>query len=511
MFNKLAEKFEDHPYKSSFIVGAVLNLAFPPIFFFPALVCIGILIFIINKQDNAFEAFKVGWLFGFGFYLFNLYWITVGVSIYIDKFWWALPFALVVLPIFLAFYKAIVAVFFYYIRNFNYNITSFASIWVILEITRAKLFTGFPWSLMAYSFSFSDIVIQITSIIGSYGLSLIIVWSFGVFCFLLEQRYRKFFVNLVPIAAVWSFIIVFGTGNLDANPTTYTDLKLRLVQPSIKQKDKWSLEEFWNNFYTHKYLSTSNLDKFNPDIIIWPESAVTLEPTYLQVNKALTSVVADSESMLITGGVTNNFRNPNRKRYKVHVSIYAVNEDGNIIFDYHKSHLVPFGEYVPFGLPINKITPGIFSFTPGKPGFVVKIENYDLKIRPLLCYEIIFPDEVRMSNTSADAIFNLTNDAYYGNTSGPYQHFYTARMRAVENGLPLVRVANNGITAIFDSVGRILKRSELNDIGYIDAYLPEKLENATIYSQFGNKYVYLFTLSFIILSLILPRFTKLLK
>ncbi len=494
--DKFLEIFSERPKISAFICGCILNFAFAPYFFFPFLLSLGFFAYLIKRCVNKVEAIKIGWIFGFSFYICNLYWISVGVSVYVAEFWWAIPLALVALPAILAFYMSLIALTSFYVRNKYFYINSFTIIWIIFELLRAHLFTGFPWDIICYSFAFSEDAIQITSLIGPYGLGAIIVFSFSSFSYLLEKNYIKFSMCIIVSIILWTFTLYYGNNRLLHTPTIEYDIKVRLVQPSIKQSDKWSIDMFWENFNQHKALSIENISDSHPDIIIWPEAAVTIQPTYSQVINALRLVLSNTDATLITGGVTDNLSQIDRKKDKLFTSIYALKFTGSLIFEYHKSHLVPFGEYMPLRsiLPINKITPGIIDFYPGKPGFIVGLDDFNLRIRPLLCYEVIFPDEVRMSNKDANIILNLTNDAYYGNTSGPYQHFYMARMRAVENGIPLIRVANNGISAIFDPLGRIIIQTKLNEITYIEGYIPASLKNETLYSSYGNKLVYFYIL-----------------
>lgn len=507
---RFIEILNERPKLFTFISGCALSFAFAPYFFFPLLISLGFFSYFIKQCVSIKEAMKIGWLFGLGFYLCNLYWISIGVSVYIDDFWWAIPFALFALPACLSIYTMLVALVSYSIKTKNFYINSFTCIWIISELLRSYLFTGFSWNIISSSFSFSENAIQITNIIGSYGLGAVVVFSFSSFCLLLERQYLKFLVYAGISAILWSSIFYYGNHRLFNNQTTEYEIKVRLVQPSIKQTDKWTIDMFWSNFNQHKSLSLDNISDSHPDIIIWPEAAITIQPSYTQVFNALRHIVSNTNMTLITGGITDNVSQDNRKKDKLFTSIYAIQDNPNLVFEYHKSHLVPFGEYMPLKsiLPFHKLTPGNIDFYPGKPGFIVSLDNFNLRIRPLLCYEIIFPDEVRMSNKDANVILNLTNDSYYGNTSGPYQHFYMARMRAVENGIPLIRVANNGISAVFDPLGRILIKTKLNDITYIDSYIPASIKNETPYSMYGNRLLYLYMLISLFIEFLLPRMNK---
>jgi apolipoprotein N-acyltransferase len=508
----IVQKLFEHPKILAFILGLLLTTSLAPVFFTPALISFGVLAYLFRKTESYKDAFLIGYFFGFGFYLSGLYWISIGVSVYASEFWWAIPISLFILPAFLSIYTALFGIFAYAATKRNFYILSYTAIWVAFEYTRGYLFTGFPWNLIGYAFSFSDIIIQFASVVGTYGLSCLAVFSFAIFCYLFEKSYLKFFIYLIITLSIWSVVLWEGYVSIKSHHTLKSPIRIRIVQPSIMQSDKWSIEKFWDNFAAHNDLSLKNTDLFRPDIIIWPEAAVTIQPTYLQVYNALKSITSHSDSILITGGVTDNLGNPKRSRDKIYASIYAIDQSGQFIFDYHKSHLVPFGEYVPFQefLPIKKLTPGIIPYTPGDPGFIVYLDELNLRIRPLLCYEIIFPNEVRMSNRKVDIILNLTNDAYYGVSSGPYQHFYMARMRAVENGLPLIRAANNGISAMFDPQGRIVAMTNLNDITNLDIdYFPLKSFKETIYSQNGERFVWIFILSAIFLTFAIPYYKKL--
>jgi apolipoprotein N-acyltransferase len=171
---------------------------------------------------------------------------------------------------------------------------------------------------------------------------------------------------------------------------------------------------------------------------------------------------------------------------KNYVGLYGVTSDGALNLEYHKIHLVPFGEYVPLGknLPIKKLTYGLPDYSSGETAqeFIVK----SLKVTPIVCYEVIFSDEVRQRSLDTDLLVNVAYDTWFGKSSGPYQHYYIARMRAVENGVPLIRSANNGISAIIDPVGRILQKADLDSYTILDGYIPNKLINKTIYGLYSQ-------------------------
>ena len=252
------------------------------------------------------------------------------------------------------------------------------------------------------------------------------------------------------------------------------------MQPSIPQTAKWNPEEFWRNLDLHVDLSKK---PGYPDLIIWSEAALTVPYNIEPVLQTILSVFSNARQVLLTGGVSNN--NKIGDSLELYSSLIGINKSAIKIVEYRKSHLVPFGEYMPLKdfLPLKKITYGLTDYTEGKRESIL-IPNFKLVIWPLICYESIFPYEVKVSNKNVDVIINITNDAWYGNSSGPYQHFEISRMRAVENGLPLLRTGNNGISAFIDPVGRVLLKTKLNDITLLDNFIPEKLLNETLFSQY---------------------------
>ncbi len=201
------------------------------------------------------------------------------------------------------------------------------------------------------------------------------------------------------------------------------------------------------------------------------------------VLKEILSVFANDGQILLTGGVSDNTKTGDD--VELYSSLIGVNSSADKVFEYYKSHLVPFGEYIPLKniLPLKKITHGLMDYTEGKRKSEI-IKKFDLAVWPLICYEAIFPYEVKISNKNIDVIINVTNDTWYGNSSGPYQHFEISRMRAIENGLPMLRVANNGISAFIDPVGRVLEKTALDEVTIIDNYIPQKLHNETLFSKY---------------------------
>ena len=465
----------------SFFAGIICGLSFSPIYFSLGLFTLSILTAQIYQSPTVRHAAMFGYWFGFGFFLSVLYWISFGVMVYVDEFWWFIPFALLGLPAALAIFIAIVAMIAWWCRRSSFYHILFCVIWVINEWFMSWIFTGLPWAMLGYIFSISEVLIQSASIIGILGLNFIAVFIGSIF-----YSYHLVSFRIMIAFMMILLMIVYGTITLRNNETEYSEIKIRIVQPSIPQIAKWQPEIFWINLNQHISMSQAPGD---PDIIIWSEAALTIPFYYQGIYDRLLTVFTKDNQFLLTGGVSDNGLSGDD--YEIYSALIALNSSGHLLFDYHKTHLVPFGEYIPFKKympikPMKKITHGIEDYTPGK-GQLVYIPALNLTIKPMICYESIFSDEVRVDNRNVDVMINVTNDAWYGKSSGPFQHFEISRMRAVENGLPIIRAGNNGISAIIDPLGRVIAKLDLNAIDILDGYLPKKLSKATIFSVFGPK------------------------
>lgn len=465
------------------IFGMLSGLAFAPLFLFPTLWILSVLIYQIYKASSAQDAFIKGFIFGFGHFLTGMYWISLGVSVYIDEFWWAIPFALFGLPLVLAFFIAATCAVSWTARSSGNFRWIFCMSWVFFEWVRSWIFTGLPWNLLGQSLAFSDALIQPASIFGTYGLSLVTIYV-STFLFHAFTRQKQYFKSSIIVSvSVICLMFAFGLLRLENNPTNYSTISVRLVQPSIQQVSKWDEQEFWNNL--DKHINLSVIAGTEPDLIIWSEAALVVPYKYPPIKNEILKMLTGRKSILITGGISDNGKSDSD--YELYTTFQAIAPSGELLLEYHKSHLVPFGEYMPLKniLPIKKLTHGFTDYTPGSLS-LLDLKQLNLKIKPLICYEAIFPELVRTSNRLADVIINITNDAWYGNSSGPYQHLHITRLRAVENGLAVLRTGNNGISAIIDPLGRIIKQLALNKVGVINSYMPIKISEPTIYSLWGE-------------------------
>jgi apolipoprotein N-acyltransferase len=292
--------------------------------------------------------------------------------------------------------------------------------------------------------------------------------------------------RLAPAVAAGLLIAVpglLGAIRLQTTPTVHTGIWLRIVQPSIPQTMKWEPAAAERNFRVLLDLSSASATR-PIAAVVWPEAASSFLLERDALRRREIGAVAAGRGYVITGAVRAN--PPPGPIVQIWNSLEAVNGDGDILARYDKAHLVPFGEYVPFRavLPLKKITPGAVDYTAGPGPRTIDLPGLP-PFAPLICYEIIFPHAIIDEDDRPSWILNVTNDAWYGQSSGPYQHFAIARTRAIEEGLPLVRAANNGVSGVADAVGRVVARIDLNTVGYADLPLPAA-DKATLYVRGGD-------------------------
>ena len=439
-----------------FLLGAFLTFGFAPFHFWPALFTFGALLhFLENKTPK--QAAWIGWFFGLGHFTTSLYWITNALLVPPAPYKWALPLAVFALPSFIALFSAF-ACFLYKKINVKTILSplSFTLCWFITEIMRSFFFTGFPWNLTGY-------VWELTVLQGAYPLT---IWGlsffttlFGATAFTLYKCKYESGLYILPII----IIAVYGHITLQNNPTLFTEKQIRVVQPNIPQQDKWNRTMANKNL--KKTLAITYNDLKEVDAIIWPEAATQyILSQQEQLRRDITSNLPEN-AFLITGAIEN-------KNDEYTNSVLTLNNQGQILSQYNKHHLVPFGEYIPFQryLPLEPIAKSFGEMTAGKKPATLKLANLP-SFQPLICYEVIFP-EITLAQ-SPELLVNVTNDAWYGDSTGPRQHLHIARARAIESGAPLIRAANTGISAVFDAYGRILAKIPLGQQGIIDIYIPK--------------------------------------
>jgi apolipoprotein N-acyltransferase len=520
MLNKIKSLFKNK-YFLSLILGSISALTFAPLYLFPLAIFAFSGWFLIGNscKDNK-ESFLIGWFFGFGQFIFGLYWICISLFVDISKFFWLLPFALFLIPAVLAIYTGLALL----LTNFIATklaikdwrkILLLAVIWVFFEFLRSTLFTGFPWNLLGYSLLFSLPLSQAASVVGIYGLSLlaIIFYCFPALFiqtnndkikFHFDKKLQPFYISLIlSISLIW-LAGFFRINNFQ--PNFFPNATFRLVQPSIAQENKWNPESRYDSFLENIRLSHRlGFDKVN--YVVWSESAVPYVINQITSYGLLSNIAsaAPQDGFIITGALKAEFKEGSndweREPSKIWNTIFVINHDAKVITNYDKNHLVPFGEYIPFSdsLPfISKITDGAINFSQGNGLKTIKLNSKTPSFSPLICYEAIFSGNVIDKSHPPQFLLNLTNDAWFGLSFGPYQHFDMVRMRSIENGMPTIRVANSGISGLIDPLGKIVALIPLNKKDILDVMLMENLP-ATIYMRYGNKILIL--ISTIILSL----------
>ncbi|WP_240796920.1 apolipoprotein N-acyltransferase [Terasakiella sp. SH-1] len=466
------------------LLGLCVVGALPPFHIWPlAFVGLSGLFLFLDQDLNPKQTFLTGWFFGIGFFGGGLYWLTNAFFVHADKHGWLVPVAVPALAAGVGLFIGLTALLAKMLWRGQGNSSQvygrlilFALAWAILEWVRGWIFTGFPWNLMGTIWGFSDELIQPAAYLGAYGLSFVTVLACvlpaAIFYIAREKRIFAFCAVLVIPACMWSV----GYQRLaDAEVKTHDGVLLRLVQPNISQAEKWQKDLKVRNFQKHLDLSVApSTTGIRPSHIIWPETAVTF-PLNRDVNvRRAVGSVAPTGGSVITGAPRMSPRG--QKPFQVWNSLMAVNEVGQIMASYDKFHLVPFGEYVPFRnfLPIQKITAGSVDFSAGPAVQTIKVPGLP-PFSPLICYEVIFPGEVAGKEIYPEWLLNVTNDGWYGNSPGPYQHLISARMRALEEGIPLVRSANTGISVVTDGYGRIRDQLAYGIEGFIDVALPKAL------------------------------------
>lgn len=503
-------------WKRNFVVaglGATAVLALPPAHaVFLLIPAFAGLLFMADRASGPRAAFVVGWCFGLGYFALGLYWVSFALLTEPEKFGWMIPFAILGLGGGLAIFSALaVCLYRLAVGRIGFSpagrVVLFATLWVAFEWVRGWAFTGFPWNLIGTAWTFSDATIQLASAVGVYGLSLLTIVVAAMPAVLVAEDagpkpWRPVLAAFVLLVVVW----VGGVLRLQsAVGTNAENVRLRLVQPNIVQTTKWKQELRFQHVLKQLAMSAKPPPdgKPPPTHVVWAETAV---PFYLSTEPRLLSMlgaVTPPGGAAIVGAPRAT--PANAPEFRVWNSVHTVLPGGRIGATYDKFHLVPFGEYVPLKrwLDIAKITDGRTDFSPG-PGVRTIAVAGAPPVSPLVCYEAIFPGHVVDPAARPGWMLNVTNDAWFGRSAGPYQHFAATRLRAVEEGLPLVRVANTGISAIVDGYGRVRAHLGLGREGVIDGPLPVALP-PTPFARLGDLATLLLLLSSTALAYLLRR------
>jgi apolipoprotein N-acyltransferase len=477
------------------VAGALASLCFAPFFWsFVLFVALPILVVCLRSlSDDAkiYHDFLYGFAFGLGHFLVNTYWIANALLIDAATYGWFIPFATFGLSAVLAIYIGLVAILMRHKRGapiIPYSF-AFAACWLLAELLRSHLFSGFPWNLLGYVFTSNNVSIQAASLFGVYGLSAISALLALVPLWWLERRIMATWLALGALL----MLLGFGAWRLHENPTSYyQNIRLRLVQAAIPQQLKWDPQHKLEAFKQHIALSQVPAST-SPTHIIWSESAMTSPFKQDDYPAKILSEIASPFGSLITG-VVRVAKEPSG-RILLYNSMQAITSAGVIDAIYDKRALVPFGEYMPLRswLPFKKLTEGTVDFQAGDSQNI-QVTKGAPPFYTIICYESIFP--TLSQNQGAHWLLNLTNDTWFGDSAGPRQHLQMSRMRAVEQGLPLVRSAGSGISAVIDPYGRILASLDINQKGVLDYDLPQPANKKPIAANYSLHIAIIFLLLF---------------
>ncbi|MBL0370444.1 apolipoprotein N-acyltransferase [Rhizobium sp. KVB221] len=469
--------------------GALAAFALPPFgIFVVGFVSFSILVWLLDgaagNPDRNFlvrllPAFLIGWAFGLGYFVTGLWWIGNALLVEAESFAWALPLAILGLPAYLALFYGLAAALarLFWTDGFA-RLLGLGAAFGLAEWLRGFLFSGFPWNSIGQAVMPFPAMMQSIAIVGSDTMNVIAVVVFAAPGLIAAGRGAR--PALALACVLLAMHVGFGLYQLQ-QPATYPENArvVRLVQPVIDQAAKIDDNERSRIFAEHLALTKAPAKGGGkrPDYIVWPETSI---PFILTQNPDALVQIADTleDGQVLIAGAVRMESDSAGQEPRYYNSIYVIDSQGQIISAADKVHLVPFGEYLPFedllertGWSAVAAMPGGFSAAQSRQNLTLPD---GLRLLPLICYEIIFPNEIS-SESQADAIVNLTNDGWFGYSPGPWQHFFQARLRAVETGLPVIRNSNSGISAVIDGRGRILSGLDFQAVGYIDETLPSKI------------------------------------
>ena len=490
-------------------LGALSSLSLPPfnfflINFFTFSIFFIFLIKKLSSQSNKSLFFIYGWLFGFGYFLTNIYWVAISLT-FDQNFNFLIPIAIIIIPAFLALFYGVIT-FFFYILNLK-KITNafflFSLLFGLIEYIRGNILTGFPWNLIVYSFSESINFLSFLSVIGTYSLNLLAISFFTLPAIYILRRSKKEIVVSILLLLFPIFLFNYSTEykktflskELKENPYT-----IRVISSNI------SLDRFYKNIDTEKVIneliSLSSPDPEKKIFFLWPEGIIP--DTYQDQLILYKDIFKDSftKNHLIGLGITSRFSV--KDQYKYFNSFSVFDNNLNLLKNYNKVNLVPFGEFLPFENFLSKIglktiTNNFGSFSNGQVREIIQLKNnsQSFSFLPLICYEIIYSGKLT-KNLNYDYILNISEDGWFGKSVGPQQHLSHSIFRAIESGKYVIRSSNNGAAVIINPLGEIEKKIDYENDGYIDFTSRRDIE-PTIFSIYGNKIFLVLILLYIFL------------
>jgi apolipoprotein N-acyltransferase len=480
----------------AFATGLVSAAAFAPLDIWPLmLLAFAILLVLMDATASVAAAARLGWSFSFGQLLFGLYWIAVAW-----QYQASMPvilglLAVIILSAGLALFAALACGL---ARKFWHTGTSriflLAAAWAFAEWLRGFVLTGFPWNLVGSAWLPVLPVAQAAAVIGSNGLSIFMVVAGSALAVAFtddtvpaKRRGQLLAATLTVFAAGLLYILLAATA-------FWPKLQLHIVQANIGQEAKWSDENFRKPLQLHLAMTRAIIAERGPGIVIWPETAIPNLIDEEVTTRYLVSRALGEDSLLFTGA-DRVLRSPEGEALAAYNSLMILDSNGQIRNMYDKVHLVPFGEYLPWRnvldrLGLARLAPGSIDFLPGPGLRTLEVDGLP-NVGPLICYEAIFPGQVVDAKNRPAWLLNISNDAWFGRSFGPYQHLAQARLRSIEEGLPMIRSTPTGISAVIDGHGRLLARSPSHQPYVLTTRLPKPLA-ATPYARFGDLVFLLF-------------------
>jgi apolipoprotein N-acyltransferase len=475
----------------AFLIGAASAFAFAPTDLWPLLpVAFALLCELLDRTRSVWRALLTGWAFGLGQFVVGLNWIATSFTYQSAMPPWLGWVAVVLVALYLAIYPALAAGLAWRLgrRDRVTLVVVLAGAWTVTEWLRGTMLTGFPWNPAAAILAPTRLI-TVTALIGTYGASGLVVLLGGA----VWLGYHRKWLPLVLIIAATAFLWLLPSSKVPPDPLTVRNI--RIVQPNIGQQDKW--RPAFDDEASRRLAVLSGAPTGEPRLLLWPEAAITdpLEDgrrggqalAEFQRERAAAPLGPNDE--LLTGGIEVSSRDG------VHVdgaanSIYVIGPHGRIEARYDKAHLVPYGEYLPMrglmsAIGISRLAPGDLDFTPGPGPRTIDLGGEWGKVGFQLCYEMIFSGHVVDEKNRPDFIFNPSNDAWFGRW-GPPQHLAQARLRAAEEGLPILRSTPTGISAVIDAHGKVVKSLPWRTAGVIDAVLPPRSDGPPPFARFGN-------------------------
>ena len=471
-------------------------------------------IFIFNKkkrETNNNFFFGYGWCFGFGYFLFSLYWIVISLT-FDQSFKFLIPVAIILLPAFLAIFYGLMTYLFsiFYSKNVVSSFFIFSILFGITEFIRGSIFTGFPWNLISFSFSNNIYFIQILSIIGTYSFNLICISLFTTpALFFVKKSRNEIMVCFFFIFVSISFLI-FGnikSDNFNSLESVKNSYRIKAISSNI------SLDRFYSKNdelkIINELIELSAPTKKEPTIYLWPEGIIP--DSYLRDMSVYSDLFSDNfgEDDLIIMGINSVETKDGKNLFFNSMAIF--NNKLDLIENYNKVKLVPFGEFTPFEnilslIGLKTITNNYQSFSSGenRAPFNLKNSKINLNLLPLICYEIIYSGKLSRDN-NFDYIINISEDGWFGRSIGPKQHFAHSIFRSIESGKYIIRSANNGISAIINPIGLVEQEVEFGLIGYVELS-ESKLVKSSFFMIYGNKIFLTLILIYIFIILSSNRF-----